>query len=41
MALTVDKDCKIVEKHLSIDESIIKEVISKVYRANITCRIAY
>ena len=28
MALSVDKDGKIVEKHLSIDETTIKEVIS-------------
>lgn len=28
MALTVDKDGKIVEKHLCVDESTIKEVIS-------------
>ena len=29
MALTVDKDGKVVEKHLTIDETTIKEVISK------------
>jgi len=29
MALTVDKDGKIIEKHLTIDEATIKEVVSK------------
>ncbi|MBD3842504.1 MAG: hypothetical protein IE909_11600 [Campylobacterales bacterium] len=32
MALTVDKDGKIVEKHLSIDEETIKNLISKTDR---------
>ena len=32
MALTVDKDGKIIEKHLSIDESTIKEIVSKADR---------
>lgn len=29
MALTVDKDGKIIEKHLTLDEATIKEIVSK------------
>ena len=33
MALSVDKDGKIIEKHLLIDESTIKEIVSKADRS--------